>query len=674
MARKLSKIHSLFLLINFYLFLQISSTYQINIYSLYNDQDKISKAYKDFFVESIKMIPNIVNKTDEKLLNYTQTCIDETESLYSLRAELFFNMFEYSGLARKYSFGSYDQCIKLNEHFSNRTFSKSYNLNITNFVIVEEFKLEKESISFGACIPSACSGIISSIENKILPIKGKDDNPVNFTITLFPQKQHYTSIIENESNFTIVEFFNLFWILLLIIYIVLVIFLNIYMDCNFSHYNPFDKDKLKINSTENQHLNPLGNNIIENQHRIYRTNTQVQRERNTNIENIDFYTENLIFRRNVEADYGSSLNWFQKLYYNYFSLSNNFYVLSTKKSEIYNDSHLRMFNGIISVFSFFHVMSCVLDLMKIISKKDNITDNAEFSYNPFVIIFPFYQNYGKAWLEILAFFWGFFITYKYISRNRLEEENRSDLKIGRWIFRHTDKLIIFLLLNLWFVFSVDYIMHTYFKDNIIWFLFDKNAKICSPLNFLPFYDFYVLVSGQDLTPRCMKSNCVFLQGFYILVSSLLILKYVHKSIKKFKILAYLMFVTFIIRTASAMIYSSIVLQKNPIYVVDILHAQFYYNLPNMILGIMVSYVYFYETDIENIDRHNLFRYFKNFDKIRNFFYKHKTFKNLSLIISGFLLFFYCGFINKIVDLEFIKKIKFFFLLLHSINGDRKSVV
>jgi hypothetical protein len=211
-------------------------------------------------------------------------------------------------------------------------------------------------------------------------------------------------------------------------------------------------------------------------------------------------------------------------------------------------------------------------------------------------------------------------------------------------------------------------MHTYFKDNIIWFLFDKNAKICSPLNFLPFYDFFVLVSGQDLTPRCMKSNCVFLQGFYILVSSLLILNYVHKSIKKFKILAYLMFVTFIIRTASAMIYSSIVLQKNPIYVVDILHAQFYYNLPNMILGIMVSYVYFYETDIENIDRHNLFRYFKNFDKIRNFFYKHKTFKNLSLIISGFLLFFYCGFINKIVDLQFIKKIKFFFLLLLSING------
>jgi hypothetical protein len=676
MAKKLSKIQILiFLLSHFYLFIQVSSTYRIDIYSLYGDQEKISKAYKDSMIESIKMIPGIVNKTDEKLLNYTQTCIEETENLYNIRSELFFNMFEFSGLARKYSFGSYDQCMRLNEIFSNPDLNKNskfhhyqaYNANITKFIIVEEFKLEKESISFGACIPAACSKIISAIENKILPLKSVEGNIRNYTLTLFPQKEHYISSSVNESKFTFVEFFNLLWVYLLITYIVLLIFLNIYMDCKFSHYNPYDTEKLKINNKDPLQLNQLGNNIIENQHRIYRTNTQLQRER-TNYSNDIIYTENLIFRRNTEEDYASSLNYFQKMYYNYFSLSNNFYLLSTNKSAVYNDSHLRMFNGVITLFSFFHVMSCVLDLMRIISKKDNITDNEDFNYNPFVFIFPMYQNYGKAWLEVLAFFWGFFITYKYINRNRLEDENRTEYKILRWIFRHVDKLIIFLLLNLWFVFSLDYIMHKYFKDNIIWFLFDKNAKICSPLNFLPFYDFYVLISGQDLTPRCMKSNCVFFQGFYILVLSLIILKYVHRSTKKFKILAYLMLATFIIRTASAMIYSYITHQKNAIYVVDILHAQFYYNLPNMILGIMVSYVYFYETDIENINRYNLFKYFVQFDKIRNFFYKHKTFKNLCFITSSLLLFFYCGFINKIVDLEFIKKIKFFFLLLLSING------
>jgi hypothetical protein len=72
--------------------------------------------------------------------------------------------------------------------------------------------------------------------------------------------------------------------------------------------------------------------------------------------------------------------------------------------------------------------------------------------------------------------------------------------------------------------------------------------------------------------------------------------------------------------------------------------------------------------IEVINRGNLFEYFRGFDKLRNAFYTYSIFKNFCFLFSIITLFFYCGFINKIIEIPFIQNNDLLSLFLLSING------
>jgi hypothetical protein len=615
----------LYNLVSFLLLINIimCSKRQLNIFSLMNGEEKLAESYKSLL---INLINHMLNSLEIKPPKSVQNlCLNETENLFKSHREIFYKMFLHSGLSSRVGLGEYQDCISLSIN------SKS----ISKYIIIEEYFLEKEKIKYGVCVPSVCGTLLYMVENEVIKL-----NNGTFTLSTFPLLEKG----DKKGNVLIYVSHSL-WIMLFIAYIIVVIFLNLFIECFKGGFNPYYLKKLKIEE----------NTEIKESYILNYTEKQL---------NSSFLLQGGLNSNETVAN-KKGLSCFHTFYYNYLSLTNNFYILSQVRSTIYNDTKLRLIAGLMTFFSFYHVMSCALDNLLILSTDDKLS--SETGSNPLIFFYPLYNNLGKLWLESITFFWAFFITYKFL--NFFKMENVGLCQLIKWISRHIDKLTLFIIFNIWFIISIDFIMKFFFKDKILWFLYDKNVNQCHIVDFLPFYEFYLLVMGFDLTPKCMKSKCYFLQGLYVLCFTLILLKYTKKSKNKFLIFTSILTSSFILRTVFTMIYSYTNRDKYSLYYsIEMLHLQFFYNIPNLSLGIICAHTYYYEVHIEEINRGNFFEYFKGFDKLRNAFYSYSIFKNFCFLFSIITLFFYCGFINKIIQIQFIRDDDLISLFLLSING------
>jgi hypothetical protein len=363
----------------------------------------------------------------------------------------------------------------------------------------------------------------------------------------------------------------------------------------------------------------------------------------------------------------NKLNRFKKIYYQYFNLSNNMFLLTKPKCYTYNDSKIRFVNGLLLLFAAFHVINCTMDLLRILSKDEEINkyfpvNNSSLTW----LIDKFLFIYGYLYLEILATIWGFLIAFKFLHVIPIHETQKWQ-KLIFWFLRNFDKFIVFIIFNLFFVYCVDYFMVEYKPESILWYLYQDKVKNCSYLNYMPFNDFYFLLNGKDI--ECLNTNRIYYQGLYIIIFSFILLRYLIESKKKMKILVYSFFATTTLRTLFTVLYLNSYMDDFELInvpcmkIIDFLHSQFFYNIPNAILGMIVGHVYYLDVNVITITSLCFGEYFDGFCKIRKFLVDPLK-RNISYILA-ILIITFCGSISFFRDNIEQKWLNFFLI---SVNG------
>jgi hypothetical protein len=692
-------LNRVFLIISLHLILtqaaedSTSSTLHYNMYSLSNSQEPIAKAYKDVLISLLDdlegNVDDIIRYFDvdangksidqdskkKKLLQLKEECKNATETKDANDTQLFYRMFISTGIQRNHDFGDYKLCKAQNK-------INGTEKQITKFVVVKEIKKNKdERIVFGACIPYECGDMINQVEG----LDVHYDDTV-YQVKLFPTENEISknAAISNIILWSYIGFVGF------------VILLNILMRFFSEHFNPYDTQEIKLSNSKkkenvltfvhsrdsrlsasnldnNNFL--LGNNEIdytisstrERDNLRNRNPSKVYLPDNSNFDNS--HSRNLLSNNNShsrEGDPFNNLNWVKKLYFKYFNISNNLFLLGKVKSFIYNDSKLRYTNGLLLLFAVIHVMSCIFELLRVLSKdRGSSAKSRESSVT--VFLDKFITVLGNLYIEILATVWGYFITYKFLNLVQINDKNKSS-KLFYWFIKNFEKFIIFIILNLLFLFSFDYIMHKENEDCILWYLYEDKVKTCTAMNFTPFNDFIFLITNKPVT--CLNSNRIFFQGVYILAYSFLILSFTINYKKKLQVFVAMLGVTTLLRIVFTIWYLFFKTQGEDIAdvntnkIVDFLHSQFFFNIPNLLLGIIIGHVYYLDLHIIDIAGENLKDYFKGFDKIRSFLVR-PVIRNLLYMLSIAIIF-YCASTEYFLP-DKVKN-KWINFILVSING------
>ena len=276
---------------------------QINILSFSDAQPIIANAYKELLIgylnDMLKNYSFLKNRTN--IEGKIVKCINETEELYTLNSSIFYRMLISSGVQRN-EFGDYSECMAINTKTDDDRASIYKNTSLVKYVIIEGINIEdyQEKVLFGTCVPMSYSDIIKEIESEYIKINSK-----MYRVLGFPRRPN--SIKKNLSGCV--------WIYIIIGYICSVILLNIVMSHICDHINPYHS---------------LLNSVIFKKNLTYVEGGQD----NLNTHLIDRHSFNVKADSYIEL---KDLNWFKRIYYNYFSIGNNYYLISTVTSTNFND-------------------------------------------------------------------------------------------------------------------------------------------------------------------------------------------------------------------------------------------------------------------------------------------------------------------------------------------------
>jgi hypothetical protein len=601
-----------------------NSPMTLNIISLSQGIESVSSTYRNTFLQLLNEIKSESQISKEKYDKIVK-CEEGVNNIFQKDLNSFFKMYSSTGIQRN-DYGDYKLCMEIN--------NSEYK---TFFAVVERFEqiYILNRVETGICLPIECKEFIQYVngENEYVSILH-----INFKIQIFPREK---STLRSQSLIYII------WAYLMVGYILLIIIVNFIATCLFDNQNPYKTHQILVPMVKNK-LTFHGEDNFKN---------NITKLQESQIKYSSIYSSSNSFNQP---------NRILKIYFQYFSLSNNFYLLSTTKSDIYNDQNLKFTNGIIFMFIILHIFSCIYSLIIQISKKSNfdIIHDTKYPFKLNQII----NNFGRIYLEVIAFIWGIIITFKFNSVLNFSENDNSLSKILNWFFRQFDKIFIFIILNLFFLLSLEYLMHKYNSSCILWFLYEEKIKDCSIYNFVPFYDFLILLQKSDISPTCLNSNRIFFEGFYILFFSFLLLYFTIYSKRKIKILGSLSIFTLISRSlfCSFYLYSYTHSQKGAYFtqvIFDYLHGQFFFNLPNLFLGMIVGYIYFLDVKYEEIENSNFSEYFSDVDIIRKFF-TNRIVRNLLFLICLPILILFVGRVNHFIE----NFDPFYFNLCISLNG------
>jgi hypothetical protein len=582
-----------------------------NILYLPESIDRIAKSYYNYLIvelnEQLKRFNDYPKFKELKAV--VDVCIDDIKALRKSDKKVFYDMYLSTGWTNS-TFGDYERCNDIN---------KDKPTKLTTFVIVENFDNStlKEKVISGICVPYKCNEIVNLLKGNILPF---EDLEKNLKLRIYPDKD-FTK--DSEVHFM--------WFFLLVGVIGLVILANIIMNIIYDNHNPYDVKTVTFES-------------------------KGSRDEITRLSDIQIDTSALpnITRKQ------KCLN----IFYNYFSLSNNLFLLTQVKSPIYNDKGLRFVYGLAIMYTFLQIFTNLFSLVNTISRVNNTNFSIIHS------IYDIASTFGKLYIEFINFLFAFIITFKYLCYTETESSLKG-FKIIFWLIRQMDKLVIFIFVKLIAYFSMDIYMHMYNQDCMLWFLYDKYNNECSLSQVVPFIEFIYLLQGS-YSLNCMNSNRIYLQLFYIFLFTCMLLYLIRNTKYKLTILSGLLVTAILIRVLFTIFFINEWYTKfnfdnlrTSQLMFDYLHSQFFYNWPNLLLGIITGYIYYLDKSlVKTLEKSDFDPSLQGLEKIRYFFATY-TFRNFLFIFSLVASTIYFGMFNSIE--KFINnEILYFFIL--AING------
>jgi hypothetical protein len=580
-----------------------------NILYLDISQDRIAKGFYDFVALTMNNIDDHFKKNEE-VHNYVALCEEQMFEMFDDNDKIYYHMYLASGWNFT-NYGNYERCDGLNEI----PFAP-----FTSFIVMEEYDATnlKEKLSTALCIPKKCADVFEYLNDTVIYF---DYTGLSYKIRVYPD----ISLTTNSQ-------WDFIWFYLLVAVIALTLVWNVIMTCIYDRFNPYDVKKLKFEQM-----------IYGNPEAVNRVADSSKDTTNTTYE----------------------MNCITSLFNHYFSLGNNMFVFTTVKNAVYDDKNLRLVNGLLIMITILQIVTNMFNLINIMSRSNSVNISIVHA------IYDFIATYGKLYIEFITFIFAFIITFKFL--NYTSDNKSVGFKVIFWFIRQLDKLVLFGFLNLIFYYSVNTYMHLYRRDTMLWFLYDKFYSQCSYMQYIPFYEFYNLISGNEFYLACLNSDRTFLQLFYIFTFACLLLLFIRNRSYKFLTISSLFVLTLVVRVVFSIFAIDDWLTRKALNDLrmsqtyfDYLHCQFFYNLPNLLLGILTGYIYYLDKNlVKSLDKDND-PSLTGIERIRYFFANYKA-RNV-IFLGSLICSLYFGLFNNIQTLISNRYLYFFILSINGVFG------